>query len=40
LFGRHHGRDISALLACTHALAVAATLKRRQNLGVIPTITG
>lgn len=28
LFGRQHGKDISALLACTHALAVAATLRR------------
>jgi hypothetical protein len=39
LFGRSHGRDISALLACVHALAVAATLKRGSDLGVIPTIT-
>ena len=28
LFGRQHGKDISALLACVHALAVAATLRR------------
>lgn len=40
LFGRSHGRDISALLACVHALAAAATLKRGSSLGVIPTITG
>lgn len=39
LLGRSHGRDICAILACVHALAVAATLKRRQSLGVIPTIT-
>lgn len=33
LFGRKHGKDISALLACVHALAVAATL-RGQGSGV------
>ena len=31
LFGRQHGKDISALLACLHALAAAAELKRQRD---------
>ena len=38
LFGRKQGRDISALLACVHALAVAATLKDQGGSGSSDTI--
>ena len=31
LFGRLHGKDICALLACVHALAAAAELKRQRD---------
>jgi hypothetical protein len=42
LFGRQHGKDISALLACAHALAAAAELRRGSDEGdsmVLDTIT-
>jgi len=40
LFGRTKGRDICALMACVHALAVAATLRQRTTTTLPEAITG
>ena len=40
LFGRKHGNDISPLMACVHALAMASTAKHRGSMEIPAALTG